>query len=86
MTPQAKSEANALGNLYHLGAPRPTPADAVAAFGPPVEAGEFAGCFTVATENTAKTGTHATRDGIEYVHVVLSRGFTGMLALWVPVE
>lgn len=66
--------------------PVPPPADAVAAFGPPIEAGEFAGCFTVATENTATTGTHATKYGVEYVYVVLRRGFTGKLALWVPVE
>ena len=54
-------------------------------FGPPIEAGEFAGSYSVSATNTVPLGTHASRNGIEYVYVELARGFTGRLRLWIPV-
>jgi len=63
----------------------PPPPDGQAVFGPPIEYGEFAGAYSVDPDNSVPPGSHATKDGVEYVYVVLARGFTGKLALWMPI-
>ncbi len=58
--------------------------DGVVAFGPPAEDGT--GSFFAAANNTTPPGTHANKDGKEYVFVVLGRiGTLFYRKLWVPV-
>lgn len=66
--------------------PPPPPPEGQAVFGPPIEYGEFASSYSVGASNTVPAGTHATKDGAEYVYVIL--GTIGTLfyrKLWVPV-
>lgn len=65
--------------------PPAPPPSGVVSFDQPIEVGEFAGSFRVGIENTVPVGTHATKDGAEYVYVDLPRGFTGSLRLWIPI-
>ncbi len=61
----------------------PTPAEGVVAFGPAVEDGT--GAYLVARENTVPPGTHAVKDGNDYVFVVLGRlGTLTYRKLWIP--
>ncbi len=56
----------------------------VVAFGPPAEDGT--GSFFAAANNTTAPGTHANKDGKEYVFVVLGRvGTLFYRKLWIPV-
>ncbi|HUX16376.1 MAG TPA: hypothetical protein VMW52_07865 [Phycisphaerae bacterium] len=65
--------------------PKP-PAGSQAIFGPAIDYGDFAGAYYVDPANTVPPGTHADRNGREYVYVVLRAGFTGSLRLWLPVQ
>jgi len=64
--------------------PAPPP-DGQAVFGPPIEFGEFVGSYSVGEGTTVPPGSHATKDGFEYVYVVLGKlGTLFYRKLWVP--
>jgi len=65
-------------------APQPPP-DGQVVFGPPITYGQFLGAYSVGTGTNVPPGTHATKDGLEFVYVVLGRlGTLRYQRLWVP--
>ena len=62
---------------------KPTLPEGVVAFSFPTEDGT--GSYWVGPTNTVQPGTHAVKDGKEYVFIVLGRGTSFKWKLWIPV-
>ena len=80
------TDAEDPNNVHVPVAPPPPVPTGQPQFGPPWEASEYPGAYMVGADNDVPPGTHGTKDGIEYVYIVLGKlGTIFYRKLWVPV-